>query len=79
MEDVKYYLNVVDGIIFSGGEGVSPLKFDENHSQKNSYLKHLRDDFEIELFNEAYNRDMPILGVCRGTQLTNVALGGTLY
>lgn len=79
LEDVKYYLNVVDGIIFSGEEGVSPLKFDENPLQKISYLSHLKDDFEIELFKEAYNRDMPILGVCRGTQLINVALGGTLY
>lgn len=79
MEDVKSYLNVVDGIIFSGGEGICPLKFNENPSQKVSYINHSRDNFELALFREAYNRDMPILGVCRGAQLINVALGGTLY
>jgi putative glutamine amidotransferase len=79
VEDIKSYLDVIDGIIFSGGEGVDPLKFGENPSQKISYISHSRDKFELSLFQEAYDRDMPILGICRGTQLINVALGGTLY
>lgn len=79
MEDVKSYLNMVDAIIFSGGEGVGPINFGENPSKFTSNINHSRDSFELALFKEAYNRDMPILGVCRGAQLVNVALGGNLY
>lgn len=79
MEDVKSYLDMVDAIIFSGGEGVGPINFGENPSKFISNINHSRDSFELALFEEAYNRDMPILGVCRGAQLINVALGGNLY
>lgn len=79
MEDVKEYLRIIDGIIFTGGECVSPIKFGENPSERISNVSDLRDDFELELFREAYKIDMPILGVCRGTQLINIALGGNLY
>ncbi|MDR3595730.1 gamma-glutamyl-gamma-aminobutyrate hydrolase family protein [Clostridium sp.] len=79
MDDVKSYLNMIDGIIFSGGEGVGPIKFGENPSKAISNINYLRDNFELALFKEAYKRDMPILGVCRGAQLINVALGGSLY
>lgn len=79
MEDVKSYLDMVDAIIFSGGEGVGPLNFGENPSRVISNVNHSRDSFELALFKEAYNRNMHILGVCRGAQLINVALGGNLY
>jgi putative glutamine amidotransferase len=79
MDDVKSYLNMIDGIIFSGGEGVGPIKFGENPSKAISNINYLRDNFELALFKEAYKRDMPILGVCRGAQLINVALRGNLY
>lgn len=79
MEDINSYLDVIDGIIFAGGEGVSPMKFNEDPSKAISNINPLRDNFELALFEEAYNRDMPILGVCRGTQLINVALDGNLY
>lgn len=79
IEDIKSYLDIIDAVIFSGGEGVGTLKFGENPSKVISNINHSRDNFELALFKEAYNRDMPILGVCRGTQLINVALGGTLY
>lgn len=79
IEDTNDYLNIIDGIIFSGGEGISPMKFGENPLQRISNISDVRDNFELALFKEAYKRDMPILGVCRGAQLINVALGGNLY
>jgi len=79
MEDVKPYLDMIDGIIFSGGEGVGPINFDENPLKAISNINPSRDNFELALFQEAYNMDMPILGICRGAQLINVALGGNLY
>src|SRR5699024_454425 len=43
------------------------------------YPDYIRDKFEIELTQKAVEQDMPILGICRGLQLINVAFGGTLY
>lgn len=79
MEDVSDYLNVIDGIIFAGGESVSPLKFGESPSRNISNISNIRDDFELMLFKESYKKDIPILGVCRGIQLINVGLGGSIY
>lgn len=79
MEAVKPYLEMIDGIIFSGGECVGPINFGENPSKAISKINPSRDNFELALFQEAYNMDMPILGICRGAQLINVALGGSLY
>jgi len=77
--DAKPYLDMIDGIIFSGGEGIGPINFGENPSKYISNVNPSRDNFELALFQEAYNMDMPILGICRGAQLINVALGGSLY
>ncbi|SHJ61380.1 gamma-glutamyl-gamma-aminobutyrate hydrolase family protein [Paramaledivibacter caminithermalis] len=73
------YLNMIDGIIFTGGNDISPLIYEENPIQQVQTICEERDEFEIELFLEALKLDMPILGVCRGMQLINVAMGGTLY
>ncbi|AGF56305.1 putative glutamine amidotransferase [Clostridium saccharoperbutylacetonicum] len=79
LEDIKSYLNIIDGIVFTGGEDISPLKYGENPLQIEFIINNSRDNFEFNLFLEAYNMDMPILGICRGAQLINVALGGSLY
>lgn len=79
LEDIKSYLNIIDGIVFTGGGDISPLKYGENPLQIEFSINNLRDNFEFNLFLEAYNMDMPILGICRGAQLINVALGGSLY
>ncbi len=70
----------LDGIIFSGGADIHPNFYDgaEDHPD---LLPHdiLRDSVELELINHAITLpDLPILGICRGAQLLNVALGGTL-
>ena len=79
LDDLDKYLDSIDGIIFTGGEDISPLLFGENPIKEVDTICYDRDKIELELFKRAYNRGMPILGICRGLQLINVALGGTLY
>lgn len=74
-----YYLGILDGIIFTGGLDVSPLSYNENPLKEINNISAIRDKYEIGLFKKAYERKMPILGICRGLQITNVALGGKLY
>lgn len=77
--DYDSYLNILDGIIFSGGNDISPLCYNENPLKQVNHISSVRDKYEIELFNKAYEKKLPILGICRGLQIANVALGGSLY
>lgn len=77
--DLDRYLDSIDGLIFTGGEDVSPLLFGENPIREVETICYDRDRMEMEVFKRAYDRKIPILGICRGLQLINVALGGTLY
>jgi putative glutamine amidotransferase len=70
----------IDGLLFSGGADIDPSVFGDTDVHPKTYgISHLRDDFEFELLKEALRRDVPILCICRGIQVLNVALGGTLY
>lgn len=73
------YLDLFDGIIFAGGSDVDPTFFNEEPHQKlgPTYLR--RDQFEVSLAKAAFEAGKPMMGICRGMQLLNVALGGTLY
>ncbi|SHI54115.1 gamma-glutamyl-gamma-aminobutyrate hydrolase family protein [Lutispora thermophila] len=73
------YMNIIDGILFTGGEDVLPLYYGENPIKDIGAIEQERDDYEIFLFKEAYDANLPIMGICRGIQLINVALGGSLY
>ena len=69
----------LDGILFSGGGDIGPSRY-KNHS--NPALEGVdldRDDLEIQILNASIQIEIPFLGICRGLQLINVALGGTLY
>ena len=69
-------LAVVDGLIFSGGSDLDPeLYGDAAHPETNGVVRE-RDDFELELMRAALARDVPVLAICRGSQVLNVALGG---
>ena len=68
-----------DGIILSGGADVCPKSYGEEPLKPEWNGDYIRDQYEIEIFNTALEMQKPILGVCRGHQLINVALGGTLY
>lgn len=77
--DIERYLDIIDGIIFTGGGDISPLYFNEEPPRQVDEICHDRDITEMELFNKAYIRNVPILGICRGTQLVNISLGGDIY
>lgn len=69
----------LDGIIFTGGVDLQPELFGEEEHPALGEVDARLDDFELALTRWALERDMPVLGVCRGMQLLNVALGGNLY
>lgn len=67
----------IDGVLLTGGGDVDPNLYDGDPNA--TMLVHrLRDDFEIALIREAGRQGLPILGICRGCQIINVALGGTV-
>lgn len=73
------YLDSLDGILFSGGCDVSPLRYGENTTGSVGEICTERDEQELILIRAALEKPgFPILGICRGCQLLNVALGGTL-
>lgn len=71
-------LDNCDGLLLSGGTDVDPKIFGEVPHTALGRVDGPRDPFEITLAREAVRRDMPVLGICRGLQVLNVALGGTL-
>jgi putative glutamine amidotransferase len=77
-EGVDETLDALDGILFSGGSDLDPeLYGQESHPETFGIVKE-RDRAELALLEAALARDMPVLAVCRGSQLLNVALGGDL-
>ena len=71
-------LDLVDGLVFSGGSDLDPELYGaEAHPETNGMIRE-RDDFELELMRAALERDVPMLAICRGSQVLNVALGGDL-
>lgn len=71
-------LNGLDGLVLSGGADVDPARYDAPREDETGPGRPDRDAWEIELVRCALERDMPLLGVCRGMQVLAVALGGTL-
>lgn len=72
-------LGILDGLLLSGGGDIRPERYGDPTVHPKTYGIHdLRDTFEIALVRAAIQRDMPLLCICRGIQVLNVALGGTL-
>lgn len=71
-------MDVADGLLLTGGGDVSSLLFGEEPHRTARYHDPIRDEMELTVTRLALEREMPILGVCRGIQLLNIALGGTL-
>ncbi|HVC86599.1 MAG TPA: gamma-glutamyl-gamma-aminobutyrate hydrolase family protein [Gaiellaceae bacterium] len=71
-------LERVDGLIFSGGSDLDPELYDAEAHPETAGVIRERDDFELRLMQAALERDMPLLAICRGSQVLNVALGGDL-
>lgn len=69
----------VDGLLLQGGADMAPASYGESPLEERWSGDPARDQYELALFEHALDRRMPILGVCRGAQVINVARGGTLY
>jgi putative glutamine amidotransferase len=78
-EAVEETLDVLDGIIFSGGGDINPATYGQEPHPETKGVLHERDDAELTLLEAALERDMPVLAVCRGSQVLNVARGGELH
>ena len=68
----------LDGLLLAGGVDVDPALYGAPRHPKTEPAEHDRDRLEITLLHEALDRDLPVFAICRGLQLLNVALGGTL-
>ena len=71
-------MDICDGILFTGGHDVSPELYGEKPVENVCSCK-MRDDMEQIVLKKAIETDKPVLGICRGIQFINAALGGTLY
>lgn len=76
---IKSYVDLVDGIVLSGGHDVSPSIYNQEPHKLLEQTSRKRDLFEINLLSEACIKGKPVLGICRGLQLINVSFGGTLH
>ena len=75
---IDAYVHMADGIAIPGGPDVDPRCWGDEHPYDPALLCHERDAFELKLVRAALAEQVPIFTTCRGTQLLNVALGGTL-
>ncbi len=76
--DAADLLGHIDGLLLSGGSDVDPVFFGETPHSKLGTVVRERDEFELALCREALGKDLPLLAICRGHQVLNVATGGTL-
>jgi putative glutamine amidotransferase len=77
-EAANTVLDRLDGLLLSGGIDVDPALYGRPRHPKLGRVDRERDDFELALTRDALRRDLPILAICRGQQVLNVATGGTL-
>ena len=76
---LRDYAKTLDGLLLQGGADVSPQSYAEQATSHEWPGDRVRDMYELELLHEFIESGKPVLGVCRGCQLINVAFGGTLY
>ena len=73
------YAGHLDGLVLQGGADIAPETYGETPLHPEWAGDRVRDLYEIDLFNAFVEAGKPVLGICRGCQMINVALGGTLY
>src|SRR5579875_1837708 len=78
MENPDEVLDRIDGLMLAGGADIDPSAYGEAPHPETLGTVPARDEVELALARRALERDLPVLGICRGMQLINVALGGTL-
>lgn len=79
-DTLKELVKRIDGIVFSGGNDINPIHYNERATKEIGQITPNRDVQEIELMKYILkDTDIPVLGICRGHQILNVALGGSLH
>lgn len=78
-EVIDRFLDTIDGLIISGGPDIGANFFNEEPHKDVGGIAPLMDVFELSLTRKAIGKHIPIFGICRGLQVLNVAMGGTLY
>jgi putative glutamine amidotransferase len=78
LEEPDAILDLLDGLVLAGGADIDPSAYGQEPHALTQETVPERDEFELALTRAAIARDMPLLGICRGMQLINVALGGSL-
>lgn len=76
---IEQYGELLDGLLLSGGDDVDPMYFGEEPHQKMRDITPARDRFELAMARLFFMKNKPVLGICRGAQVMNVAAGGNLY
>lgn len=78
-DNVESLTQVIDGLLLSGGADIDPARYGESVVHPETYgIDDERDRFELDIFDAMLQREKPVFGICRGIQVINVALGGTL-
>ena len=77
--DMTQILDGIDGLLISGGPDIDPSTYKEEASEMTKEFFPEQDESEMGLINGALERDMPILGICRGMQILSVAHGGSMH
>jgi putative glutamine amidotransferase len=78
LEGIEETLDALDGLIFSGGSDLGPDLYGQEAHPETTGVVPERDSAELALLDAALERDLPVLAICRGSQVLNVALGGDL-
>ena len=78
-ETVDRFINLCDGFCFTGGVDVNPERYGEKPKSTCGKIQYYRDELEFKVLEKIIGTPKPIIAICRGIQLVNVALGGTLY
>lgn len=78
VQNIHRLLDSLDGVVFSGGGDIEAQRFGQQNHDAAGGFDEERDTFEIAIMQAAFERDVPILAICRGVQVMNVARGGDL-
>ncbi|MCF0149647.1 MAG: gamma-glutamyl-gamma-aminobutyrate hydrolase family protein [Clostridium sp.] len=78
-EDIRSLVSIYDGFLLTGGQDINPKIYNEEKAEYCGYINEERDTMEGILISEVLKADKPILAICRGFQLLNSCLGGSLY
>lgn len=76
---IDEYIKIADAIVFTGGEDIDPNLYGGDFHPSVEFVSFERDSFEKRLYEKAFAKQIPMLGICRGMQMINALAGGDLY